>query len=219
MLMEVQKMKKMKTIITIQHPQSVHHTNGMVGSWTDWELSELGRRQAKHIGMKLADELSGKDWVMYSSDLARAKETAEIIGNCLGISFTCCKELRERNLGKCVGKSVQWLKENMECQEQTVDDRIFSDAESRRDEWNRLFPFFERVLSDDKENIILVSHGDLLSVFNMMWLGLNVETLNRLELYGLPGGVSHMYQDASGKRYVRKISDMSYLAGSGHGMP
>jgi len=32
----------MKTIITIQHTQSVHHTNGMVGSWTDWELSDLG---------------------------------------------------------------------------------------------------------------------------------------------------------------------------------
>ena len=32
----------MKNIITIQHTQSVHHTNGMVGSWTDWDLSELG---------------------------------------------------------------------------------------------------------------------------------------------------------------------------------
>lgn len=31
----------MKNIITVQHTQSVHHTNGMVGSWTDWELSEL----------------------------------------------------------------------------------------------------------------------------------------------------------------------------------
>lgn len=31
----------MKTIITIQHTQAVHHTNGMVGSWTDWELTEL----------------------------------------------------------------------------------------------------------------------------------------------------------------------------------
>ncbi len=28
----------MKTIITIQHTQSVHHINEMVGSWTDWEL-------------------------------------------------------------------------------------------------------------------------------------------------------------------------------------
>ncbi len=40
----------MKTIITIQHTQSVHHTNGMVGSWADWDLSELGVEQAKKIG-------------------------------------------------------------------------------------------------------------------------------------------------------------------------
>ena len=42
----------MKTIITIQHTQSVHHTNGMVGSWTDWDLSELGVQQFKRIGEK-----------------------------------------------------------------------------------------------------------------------------------------------------------------------
>ena len=46
----------MKTIITIQHPQSVHHTNGMVGSWIDWDLSELGKLQAERIGAKLAKE-------------------------------------------------------------------------------------------------------------------------------------------------------------------
>ena len=59
----------MKTIITIQHTQSVHHTNGMVGSWTDWELSELGVEQAKKIGEKLKAELEGRNFVMYSSDL------------------------------------------------------------------------------------------------------------------------------------------------------
>lgn len=42
-----------KTIITIQHTQSVHHINGMVGPWTDWELSELGVQQANRIGEKL----------------------------------------------------------------------------------------------------------------------------------------------------------------------
>ena len=50
----------MKTIITIQHTQSVHHTNGMVGSWTDWELSGLGVKQAENIGEKLKAELEGK---------------------------------------------------------------------------------------------------------------------------------------------------------------
>ena len=43
----------MKTIITIQHTESIHHKNGMVGSWTDWDLSELGKEQAERIGKRL----------------------------------------------------------------------------------------------------------------------------------------------------------------------
>ena len=92
----------MKTIITIQHTQSVHHTNGMVGSWTDWELSELGVQQANRIGEKLKAELSGKKFVMYSSDLLRAKQTAENVGKYLGLTPILRTELRERNLGNVV---------------------------------------------------------------------------------------------------------------------
>lgn len=201
----------MKTIITIQHTQSIHHTNGMVGSWTDWELSELGVKQAKNIGEKLKEELAGKEFVMYSSDLLRAKQTAEIIANYLGITPILRNELRERNLGKCCGKSVQWLRENIEQQEKTVDDRLFSDAESRRDEWNRLKPFFDEIVSNDEENIIIVSHGDLLSVFNTMFMGLNVEALNSFEIFGLSGGVSYMFENNEGKRFIKRISDMSYI--------
>lgn len=201
----------MKTIITIQHTQSVHHTNGMVGSWTDWELSELGVSQAKNIGEKLKTELAGKEFVMYSSDLLRAKQTAWIIGSYLGLSPILRRELRERNLGKCCGKSVQWLRENMEQQEKTIDDRLFSDAESRRDEWNRLKPFFNEIMSNDEQNIIIVSHGDLLSVFNTMFLGLDVETINAFELFGLAGGVSYMFENHEGKRFIKRISDMSYI--------
>lgn len=43
----------MKQIYTIQHTQSIHHTNGMVGSWTDWDLTPLGMEQADRIGKKL----------------------------------------------------------------------------------------------------------------------------------------------------------------------
>ncbi len=201
----------MKTIITIQHTQSVHHTNGMVGSWTDWELSELGVKQAKNIGQKMKDELAGREFVMYSSDLLRAKQTAENVGSYLGVTPILRQELRERNLGKCCGKSVQWLRENLEQQEKTIDDRLFSDAESRRDEWNRLKPFFDEIMSNDEENIIIVSHGDLLSVFNTMFLGLDVESINNCEMFGLAGGVSYMFVNNEGKRFVKRISDMSYM--------
>jgi probable phosphoglycerate mutase len=201
----------MKTIITIQHTQSVHHTNGMVGSWTDWNLTELGIEQAKNIGIKLQNELSGISFIMYSSDLKRAKQTADTVARYLGITPIIREELRERNLGKCCGKSVQWLRENIEMQEKTIDDRLFSDAESRRDEWNRLKPLFDEIMANNEKNIIIVSHGDLLSVFNAMFMGLEVESINNFEVFGLSGGVSYMFENDEGKRVIKRISDMSYL--------
>ena len=203
----------MKTIFTIQHTESIHHTNGMVGSWTDWDLSELGKQQAENIGKKLSAELAGKPVVMYASDLARAKQTAEIVGRHLGLQPILETALRERNLGKCVGKSIQWLKEHIECQEKTIDGRMFSDAESRRDVWNRLSPFFEKMMASEAETVIIVSHGDLLSVFNAMFLGAGVTSLNHFELYGVSGGVSKMYEEESGKRIIKKMSDLSYRMG------
>ena len=209
----------MKQIITIQHTQSEHHTNGMVGSWTDWHLTDKGRAQAERIAQRLLPHLQGKAWKVYSSDLLRARETAAPLAELLGVEPVLRAELRERNLGPAVGKSVQWLRENLEMQEVTADDRLFSTAESRRDAWNRLAPFFEEIMASEDENIILVSHGDLLSIFNVMWLGLPVEAMNSLDLYGMAGGVSvlHVAQDradpgtAKGKRVIRRMSDMSFV--------
>lgn len=201
----------MKRIFTVQHTQSEHHTNGMVGSWTDWNLTELGKQQADQIAAKLKQELAGKDAVLYTSDLKRAKQTADSIADQLQIVPVVKMELRERNLGKCCGKSVQWLRENLECDEKTIDDRLFSDAESRRDEWNRLKPFFDYVMAEESENIIIVSHGDLLSVFNAMFLGLGVESLNSCEMFGFAGGVSQMIVRDDGKRIIKQISDMSFI--------
>ncbi|SKA64228.1 probable phosphoglycerate mutase [Eubacterium uniforme] len=201
----------MKHIVTIQHTQSVHHTNGMVGSWTDWDLTDLGKEQADAIGKKLKEAFAEKDVVIYSSDLKRAKQTAEEITKYLGVEPIFKQELRERNLGKCCGKSVQWLRENIECPEKTVDDRLFSDGESRRDAWNRLRPFYEEVMASDDENIIIVSHGDLLSLWNAMFIGISVESLMEVDIHGPGGGVSHMFVGDDGKHMVRHINDMSYM--------
>ncbi|WP_346889382.1 histidine phosphatase family protein [Clostridium sp. UBA1056] len=202
----------MKRIITIQHTQSVHHTNGMIGSWTDWDLTDLGKEQANNIGIKLREELS-KDsvYVMYSSDLKRAKQTAEIVGEHLNLKPIINEALRERNLGSAVGKSVQWLRENQTAWEKTIDDRCIPDAESRRETWNRLEPFYNEIMSSDEENIIIVSHGDTLSIFNAMWLGLKPEELNNCDLFGLAGGVSYFIEDNSGKHIIKRLSDMSYV--------
>lgn len=201
----------MKNIITIQHTQSIHHTNGMIGSWTDWDLTELGIEQAKRIGERLSAEIKHKQYVMYSSDLLRAKHTAEIIAAFLNIEPIFTDLLRERNLGEAVGKSVEWAHKNTIVWEKTVDDKPFKGAESRREAWERILVFYRQMMKSVDENVIIVSHGDALSIFNAIWLGLDVEMLNKCDLFGKAGGVSFMHENSDGKHIITRLSDLSYI--------
>ena len=45
-----------------------------------------------------------------------------------------------------------------------------------------------------------------------MFLGMDVKTLNQFELFGMAGGVSFMLQNDEGKRFINKMSDLSYMA-------
>ena len=85
----------MKNIITIQHTQAVHHNTGMVGSWTDWELTDLGKEHAENIGRRLSAELKGQAYKIYSSDLIRAKQTVEPLARYLGVEIIYLRKLRE----------------------------------------------------------------------------------------------------------------------------
>ncbi|WP_294186535.1 histidine phosphatase family protein [uncultured Sphingobacterium sp.] len=203
-------MYQKKTIITIQHTESVHHTNGMIGSWNDWPLTEKGIQQAENIAANLKSEFRDTKFSVYTSPLSRTSQTADIIGKQFNVVPQSATALKERYLGRAVGQSVQWLKDNIEAEERSIYDKCFSDAESRFDVWQRLISFYDTIIDSADENIIIVSHGDTLSIFNTMWLGLNVEALNSMDLYGVSGGVSFLYQTEIGKRIIRRMSDTSY---------
>ncbi|GGG59414.1 histidine phosphatase family protein [Epilithonimonas arachidiradicis] len=183
----------------------------MIGSWTDWELTEMGIVQAENIARNIRKEFPDIRFAIYSSPLKRTRQTAEILGREIHSMPKLRDELKERSLGKAIGRSVQWLRENIENEEKTIYDKCFSDAESRFDAWNRLFPFFNEIMSSDNENIIIVSHGDTLSIFNVMWLGLDPEMLNDIDLSGVSGGVSFLYRKSSGKKIIKRLSDTSYM--------
>lgn len=200
----------MKTVITIQHTQSIHHTNDMIGSWTDWDITKLGVLQAERIGKNLADELSCKVDRIISSDLLRARHTAEIVAKYFNVEIELDERIRERNLGEACGKSKEWAHANTIVWEKTIDDKPFNLCESRRDTWNRLTTFFAELMQATDKTIILVSHGDTLSLLNAMWIGLEVEALNKVDLFGLSAGVSILQELDDGKRRIRRLSDMSY---------
>lgn len=209
----------MKKIITIQHTQSEQHTNGMIGSWRDWDLTEYGIEQAKRIGEHLSQETKGEQYILYSSDLLRAKHTAEIVAGYLRVKPIITELLREFDLGEAVGQSKEWARENAICPvwpqtidwAKTVDDRPFKGAESKRDVWNRLLGFYNQIMESEDENIIIVSHDGTLSIFYVLWLGLDIEILNKCSISGKSGGVSFMCEDSDNNHIINCLNDLSYV--------
>jgi broad specificity phosphatase PhoE len=205
----------MKNIITIQHTQSVHHMNGMVGAWTEWGLTALGKQQAFNIGEALKKEVTDKHYVMYASDLLRAKQTADIVASLLGITPIYKKELREIDLGSATGKSIEWLRQNRIKQDMhtsPLDYKLLPDAESKRDLYNRLLPFLHEIRNSQEKNIIIVSHGGTLSMLFYMWHNQDINNLEHTQFRGLPGGVSVLKESDKGVRIIRKLNDLSYLS-------
>lgn len=210
----------MKNIITIQHTQSEQHVSKMIGSWADWALTDLGIKQAEQIGRRLSQELVGEPYIMISSDLLRAKQTAEIIAAHLRIKPIFCDALREFHLGSAIGQSKAWAKEHLRCPvwPGTIDwpvdiqDVPFPGAESKLDVWRRLTTFLDRIAAMQEKNIILVSHDGTLSILFALWLRLDVSMLNSINLSGKTGGVSFLHEDAQGHRSISRLNDPSYIA-------
>ena len=198
----------MKTIITIQHTQSVQHTNGMIGSWTDWELTNLGKEHAENIGRKLSAELKGPIYKIYSSDLLRAKQTAEPLARYMGVEIEYSEKLREINFGEAIGKSKQWAQENR-LPINSIDEPEFHGAETWRELWNRVESVYRDTTADEAENIILVSHGGALAVWHQGLLDFDV----RDRKIGSAGGVSFFKITDDGERIIQKLNDLSYIEG------
>ena len=148
----------MKRIITIQHCQSEQHINGMMGGWNDWELTELGREQARRIGERLGAELEGQSVKLYSSDLKRASQTAAPLAEKLGIKVEYRQELREFNGGPLVmGKSKAWYREHCDNFGDKVDERPMPGAETKRDVYERIMPLCREVQERAEDTVIFVS--------------------------------------------------------------
>ena len=206
----------MKTYLTIQHTQSEQHTNGMIGSWTNWDLTPQGALHATRIAQGLSHELRAQKWVIYSSDLLRAERVAHILGEHLDTTPIYTQALREYNLGEAIGKSKQWSRENARTrgfpEYLSPDDRPFVGAESPREVWDRLRLFFEQAANCGADNIIVVSHSGTLRLLYAMWLGFEVDCVGRCELKSSAGGISLLKQDIYGRHTITTLNRQSYFS-------
>lgn len=79
------------------------------GGWSGYGLTEIGRQAVHRAKHKLLDKGITS---IYSSDLKRAKETAEIVADTLSLDITYFPQFREVNNGLLAGmeKSVAFEK-------------------------------------------------------------------------------------------------------------
>lgn len=174
------------------------------------------------IGKNLADDYKNQEFVIYSSDLPRAKQTAEIVSGYFNSTPVFTAALREFDLGDANGKSKEWARNNRQCPvwQGTIDwaksvyDKPFIGAESKADVWDRLSKFMTYMLAKTDDDIIIVSHDGTLSILYTLWLGIDIEMLNKCNLSGKTGGVSVLQEDDDGNRIIARLNDMSYMRGA-----
>jgi broad specificity phosphatase PhoE len=88
------------TILLARHGETDWNLQRRVQGHSDTPLNETGRAQARALADELADEHLD---AVYSSDLARAYETALIVADRKGLPVTTLRELREKHFGTWEG--------------------------------------------------------------------------------------------------------------------
>ena len=133
-----------------------------VGRWqgnTDIPLSEVGRAQAR----KLADRLCTRGITeIFTSDLSRARETAEIVAARLELPVGLDAGLREVDVGDWAGRVVSEIeRENPEGFRLWQDGRKgWGGGESYEEMGERVIATVRRIAaSHPEETVLLVTHG------------------------------------------------------------
>jgi probable phosphoglycerate mutase len=190
----------------LRHGQSEANVEGVIASDPDvatvrYGLSPLGKQQAQQAGVDIVQEIQKRQYshvVIVSSDLLRAKETAEIVhqeiqnncnnaaNNSLAPSFRFDERLRERRFGIYDGTSddhyhVVW-KHDAQSSAAAVHASVESvDSVTRR--VTELILELEHTSSSSSESndemnptntsttmVICVAHGDVLQILQTAFL-------------------------------------------------
>ena len=165
----------MKRLVLVRHGSTDSNATGVMRGWTDDPLSQAGRHQAEHAG-KYLKTLEPFECI-YSSDLRRAVQTANLIAADLQIPTRTRVELRELNLGKLEGRTEQELWNYFTKQSGTgvgpstmaFADVSFPGGEAASQFIQRTQKAFAEIMANHQDSVLVVSHGAQTMVMLGMW--------------------------------------------------
>ncbi len=154
----------------MRHGQTDWNAKERVQGWHDTPISQEGIRQATAACEKLAKE---NIETIYSSDLKRAKKSAEIISAALDLPLHYTKRLREMNFGKAEGLKKTDLPAKFpyiypafnDLNNPERYDVRYPNGESIGEVQQRFMKFVTKLLEDRRQKVLIVTHGMLVRIF------------------------------------------------------
>ncbi|MCM3768331.1 histidine phosphatase family protein [Neobacillus niacini] len=205
----------MKHLILIRHGEAEHLLEGLVGGWTDTKLTEIGKQQAKCTGERLSQLIKDTPFNFYTSDLSRAKETAEYIGDILGKKPVVVSELRELNNGMAANLSKEEAKKIKNPITDPILDWVpYPEAESWNMMQKRLSEFLDKIKNDRNDLTILVSHGNSIISLIHSWLGFSTDMFN-ISFDIQPCSITHLRTNHWNEKTISRLNDISHLENNG----
>jgi broad specificity phosphatase PhoE len=206
----------MRPIILVRHAQSQHHVNGLTGGWTDTGLTDLGRRQAACLASRLRQEFEGMPVRFCCSDLKRALQTAEIVGQEIGVTPQSVPGLREFNNGVAAG--MLWEEaDKIRCEptEPFIDWRPYPEAETWGQFYWRVANAMDRLIEEQDGLLLLVTHGGTLVNIVVWWLPLSGKVFPKVSFGAHPASISVLRVNQWGEHMLERLNDTAHLYAAG----
>lgn len=206
----------MKNIYIVTHPEATHHIDGVVGGWFDSDLTERGVAHAQAIAESLAARLHGVNVDVYSSDLLRARRTADIIASKFDTEPILDRDLREKSYGEAEGKPQSWLNERRvpipEFGDRLRHDEGIDGAETRMDLARRAYNVMERIRESPGEHQVLVTHGGTATLLIAAWIGMPIDAADLVQFRVSSGGITVLRKDSRNYSHqLVQLNDVRHL--------
>jgi broad specificity phosphatase PhoE len=169
------------TILLARHGESDWNRDGRWQGHADRPLTERGRRQAQELARHLAHvDLDA----IYSSDLRRAQESAEIVGRAKGLDVKTIPALREVDVGSWSGLTRTEAEQRYpEAYPRWIaGEEGWDDGETYDELSNRVLDAVQRIAADHpEERVLVVAHGGSIRAVHAAALGVDVHTYRRIQ--------------------------------------
>ena len=204
-------------VLLIRHGQSEGNAARRFGGHTATPLSPRGRRQAQATARALqSEELTA----IYSSDLARAVETAQPLANITGLTVNATTAFRERSVGVMEGltfeAAAQQHPEQYAALLQRDFEHVLTGGESYRQLLDRAVQKLDEIIAENKGGKIAVfSHTGTICILALHLMGaLDAPTLKPVWISSANCGVTRIELRDDGFVRVLNLNDTRHLSGT-----